>query len=46
VTEFFINGIARVLPSGSPLSAVTITVKDWGGKEVASGSTGTAGQFG
>jgi hypothetical protein len=46
VTEFFINGIVRELPSGSPLSAVTITVKDWGGTEVASGSTGTSGQFG
>jgi hypothetical protein len=46
VTEFFINGIVRELPSGSPLSAVTITVKDWGGNEVASGSTGTSGQFG
>ena len=46
MTEFFINGIVRELPSGSPLSAVTVTVKDWGGKEVASGSTGTAGQFG
>jgi hypothetical protein len=46
VTDFFINGIVRELPSGSPLSAVTITVKDWGGNEVASGSTGTSGQFG
>ena len=46
VTDFFINGIVRELPSGSPLGAVTITVKDWGGTEVASGSTGTSGQFG
>jgi len=46
VTDFFINGIVRELPSGSPLGAVTVTVKDWGGREVASSSTGTTGQFG
>ncbi len=46
VTEFFINGIVRELPSGSALESVSVTVKDELGQVVARDYlTGSAGQF-
>jgi hypothetical protein len=45
VTDFFINCTVRELPSGSPLSVVSITVKDGDGKEVGSYTTDVSGQF-
>jgi hypothetical protein len=45
VTDFFITGTVRELPSGSPLDVVSITVKDGGGKEVGSYTTDVSGRF-
>jgi hypothetical protein len=45
VTDFYISGTVREQPSGSPLDAVSITVKDAGGKEVGSSTTNASGQF-
>jgi hypothetical protein len=45
VTDFFINGTVRELPSGSGLETVSITVKDGLGKEVGSYTTDASGKF-
>jgi hypothetical protein len=45
VTDFYINGTVRELPSGSPLDVVSITVKDGGGKEVGIYTTDVSGRF-
>ena len=47
VTDFYINVTVRELPSGSPLSGVSITVKDGDGKEVITdkSTTDALGQF-
>jgi hypothetical protein len=45
VTDFFINGTVREMPTGSPLGVVGITVKDGGGKEVGSYTTDVSGRF-
>jgi hypothetical protein len=45
VTDFYINGTVKELPSGSPLSVVSISVKDGGGMEVGSYTTDVSGQF-
>jgi hypothetical protein len=45
--DFYINGTVKELPSGSPLSGVSISVKDGNGKEVINdkGTTDALGQF-
>jgi len=45
VTEFFINGTVREVPSGSGLESVSITVKDELGQVVGDYLTDSAGQF-
>ncbi len=45
VTEFFINGTVKELPSGSGLESVSITVKDELGQVVGEYLTDSAGQF-
>ncbi len=45
VTEFFINGNVRELPSGSGLESVSVTVKDELGQVVGDYLTDSAGQF-
>jgi hypothetical protein len=45
VTEFFINGSVRELPSGSGLESVSVTVKDELGKVVGDYLTDSAGLF-
>jgi hypothetical protein len=45
VTEFFINGTIRELPSGSALSGVSVTVKDELGSVVGEHLTDVSGNF-
>ena len=45
VTEFFINGTVRELPSGSGLESVSVTVKDELGKSLENTSPTRQGQF-
>jgi hypothetical protein len=45
VTDFYINGTVREQTSGSPLSVVSIFVKDKDGMEVGSYTTDVSGQF-
>jgi hypothetical protein len=45
VTEFFINGNVREIPSGSGLESVSITVNDELGQVVGEYLTDSAGQF-